>query len=306
MSNEYFSALRQGQVLVLDLPEGPSGDHVIVSQSCDVVLEKREMIQLAPVVTLDDQGIRRGALNGDNPRYPPVRHSEPAFADLGRIISLRKDIVNGVEPGPGIDPESEVEARAFGLAVGRWFGRFAFPDNIQPWLAPLQKLIREKYDRPSSPLGQALQSVSEIRVQASDPKEDASTGKPNPRPWSAVPLNLILHIIIGADALPALDDEMTAVRPLARLADIPSDLVEACQALSTSTDPFEKAALWEAIGAAFSQRCVPHGKATVAPQVTSAVHSVTAKIWSDDEFPLAMYRKSEQLDIDFLSDPIPL
>lgn len=306
MCDRYFASLRQGRVIVLDLPATLRGEWVIVSQSCDVVLAKREMIQLAPVVRLDEPEIRRGALSRENPRYPPIQQDgEPTFADLGKVTSLEKAAVSGADLGAGIDPDDEIASRNFGLAVGRWFSRFAFPDAVQPWLAPLQKLIREKYDRPSSPLGRVLQSVSEIRVQASDPAVDPSDA-PNSRPWAAVPVDLTLHVVVDAGVLPTLDDEDEIDELAERRARAPKDLNQACDALLKSNDRLEKVALWDAVGAALAERCHPHSRHEQDTTVTSAVHFVNAQIWSDDEFPLSKYRKSEQLDVDFLSDPVPL
>lgn len=305
MADEYFRSLRQGQVVVLEGLTVADGAYVIVSQSCDLVQEKREMIQLAPIVEISDQALQRGALNQENPRYPAVcRREKPTFADLGKIVSLEKELVVGSDLGEGIDPSEDVDSRNFGLAVARWFGRFAFPNDVQPWLAPLQKLIREKYDRPSSALGRVLHHVSEIRVEAASPTPNTLEGRASSSDWARRPLKLILHVVVDAGTLPTVDDD--DMEDFSRyLASPPKSLDSACEALLESKDRVERLALWHAVTDFLAERCRVRGHASGDRGVNEAVQSIEPQLWSDDEFPSSKYRKSEQLDVDFLSDPTP-
>ncbi|WP_210604565.1 hypothetical protein [Brevibacterium oceani] len=222
MSEGHFQDLRQGSVVEYSGHAGLNGAHVVVSQTCDVVLAKREYLQLAPLIALEGSE-RRQALKHENPRYPRVGQGEDClFADLAWIVSVLKGEVLDVPAIPGHEFATDADERDFGLAVGRWFGRFAVPDEVHFWLAPLQKLVRSKYDKPASPIGRVLNHVSEIRVESND--------------WNSSGMLLTIHVIVEAGWLPSLPDEV---------------------------------------------------------------------VYSDDEFPLSKMRRSEQLDIDFLSPPVP-
>ena len=288
MEDNGFRLLRQGQVLEIYDTAGLSGKFVIVSQSCDIVQSKREFVQLAPLVPLSDEVMLRGALKKENPRYPLVSSVDGGlFADLAQITSVAKDSFREAPVPQTYGPENAQEAREFGLAVGRWFGRFAVPDEVQPWLMPVQNLIRSKYDKPASPLGQVLQHVSEVRVEAED--------------WGALPVSLTLHVIVKAGDIPTIpeDADFSAVGSL------PSDLDGVCSAILIETNPVRLAMLWAAFANVLASKCSPRTKDAEDPAVGDAVRDITGELSADDEFPLSRVRKSEQLDIDFLSEPTP-
>ena len=165
--SDYFAKVRQGNIVSIAGDTGTTSHFVVVSQSCDASQSKRELIQLAPLVALEDPVERRAAIRRENPRFPVVtRHEAEVFADLAQIISVAKSEVEGAPRQPGACAGDEHAERAFGLAIGRWFSRFAVPDDLQPWLEPLQAVIRDKYEKPESSLGQTLSRVVELRVQA--------------------------------------------------------------------------------------------------------------------------------------------
>lgn len=293
-SSAYFHERRQGDIVSLATP-GMSvpGDFVLVSQSCDVVLAKRENVLFAPLVELADGATRRGALNRENPRYVAVQlDSDNRFADLNRIISISKDSIAGAPASAGIDPADDQRIRDFGLAVGRWFGRFAFPDEVQPWLEPLQKQIRDKYEAPASSLGRVLHQIAEIRVEADS--------------WSSQPCALTIHVIIAASSMPIFADEDGG--KIDDIARNPSGraLTKIAEEILETDDAGRIVALWDELAWALADSCKPRAKFAEIEQVRSAVAGVEAMVWTDDDFPLSRYRKSEQLDVDFLSDPIPL
>ena len=287
----YFQSRRQGDIL--SLPSGGDEapcDHVIVSQSCDVVLAKRSCVLVAPLVELGDPVTRRSAVNRENPQYVRLP-GDPAqrFADLERIVSRNKVELVDLPAQPGIDPSDDQAVRDFSLAVARWFGRFAFPDEVQPWLAPLQKQIREKYEQPESPVGRVLHQVAEIRVQAES--------------WTAKPCVLTVHVIVKAGALPTVTD---ADPPQATSGTAPRAPARIATELLVEHDPGRLTALWDEFAWSLADLCKPRAKHADDSLVTSAVARVDAMLWSDDEFPLSRVRKSEQLDVDFLSEPTPL
>lgn len=179
------------------------------------------------------------------------------------------------------------EAREFGLAVGRWFGRFAVLDEVQPWLMPVQNLIRAKYEKPASALGQVLQHVAEVRVEAED--------------WSNLPVSLTLHVIVEAGRVPSIPEDAD----LSQVGKLPSELDAICAAILAEKNPVRLAILWTSFADALASRCLPRAKDAEDPAIRDAVESISGELSSDDEFPLSRVRRSEQLDIDFLSDPTP-
>ncbi|WP_251450892.1 hypothetical protein [Microbacterium sp. Marseille-Q6648] len=288
MESNHFRLLRQGHILDIHEVAGLSGKYVIVSQSCDIVQPKREFIQLAPVVQLLDEVVLRGALKKENPRFALVPASEGgAFADLAQIVSVPKSYFAATLEPVRQGPEDLREAREFGLAVGRWFGRFAVPDEVQPWLAPVQNLIRSKYDNPNSPLGQVMQRVAEVRVEAVD--------------WSVLPVSLTLHVIVKAGCLPTVSEDAD----LSNVGRLPSQLDELCSAILVENDAVRLAVLWPTLAEVLASRCVPRVKDAEDASVRDAVREIVGEVSSDDEFPLSKARRSEQLDIDFLSEPTP-
>lgn len=289
MDSAEISSLRQGDVLAV-------GDEkklvAIVSQTCDIVQEKRESIQVCPLVNLNEnQVVERSARYRENPRYVLVgRENSQLFADLARIYSMSKSDLTDVTRSADstLMFESSFVTREFGLAVGRFFSRFAVPDGIQPWLAPLQSLIREKYRKENSELGRVLREVVEIRVEASD--------------WEAPKATLTIHVICKAGSVPSLpDSDMQSLSDLSKwdLNKVLSNL------LKDDVDAPLRVSLWHAFAQCLADRCKPKSKTMEDPDVALAVAEVEAVLWSDDEFPLSKVRRSEQLDIDFLSDPTP-
>ena len=79
-----------------------------------------------------------------------------------------------------------------------------------------------------------------------------------------------------------------------------------CARLLTTADGRDKYAVWLQVAEELAKRCRPRKKYENDPQILGAVSRVVAQVWPDDEFPLSLYRKSEILDIDFLSEPTPL
>lgn len=292
--DDFFRSLRQGHIVRLSGSEGGPSDFVVVSQTCDVVLPKREFVQLAPTVLLLDDSVRMSAEKKENARYLAVSaDGERLFADLAQIRSVLKVALFADGEAKGSGFPTELEARAFGLGVGRWFGRFAIPDAIQPCLAPLQKLVRQKYLKPDSALGRVLHNVAEIRVGSES--------------WSEAPAVLTVHVIVKAGFLPTIPEDYLTPSPL----NLPNDLNSVCEQIiaetgrgSKSLDAFRLSGLWSVFAQLLAARCKVRSL-EVDGKLCIVVKDVTGEASSDDEFSLAQYRKSEQLDLDFLSDPAP-
>lgn len=299
----YFRTIGQGSILhrgsanaeALDIFGEECEVVAVVSQTCDVVLAKRPTILLAPVVELSGDD-HRAARRRDNPRYVHLPgHGEVFFADLARIHAIDKPHLVGAAITAGVATDDDGAVRDFSLAIGRWFSRFAFPDEIVPWLRPLLSLIREKYRKPQSPLGRILKDVVEIRVEA--------------REWSTRPIELVLHVIVKAGTVPSVEEGALGVIPSDALDEdgsIVSPVVLA-ELIVNSDSSATRAALWPLLAASLARICQPADKDLTNPQVAGAVSGeIVGEFWQDDEFPLSKYRKSELLDVDYLSAAHPL
>lgn len=296
-SENRFLQLRQGHLLTgTELgQESDASSFVLVSQTCDIVLDKRPTVSFASVCELGDDELAR-ARKRDNPRYVALPMlGDTAFADLSFIQSVPKtQVAEVLAPIVGINLDDDIARREFALAIGRWFSRFAFPDEVVPWLRPVLGLIRDKYDRPDSPLGKLLNRIVEFRVEASD--------------WQVRPLDLTLHVVVPAGSVPTLDDppenpQLDAqLRSLDGTPKAPGVIAERILAL---TEPGDIVLAWGVFVESLGAMCVPKPKEMADDVVAGAVIAVTGMLWGDDEFPLARVRSSEILDLDYLSAPVP-
>lgn len=294
LSRDPCAHLRQGHVFRdVDFGDGVKS-YVIISQTCDVVLPKRPNIILAVVADLTDPAERAAAANRDNPRYLPLSSlGEYHFADLNDLLCVSREEVSPLSPTDGIDLQRVAEIRDFSLAVGRWFSRFAFEDDVVPWLRPLYDQVKKKYDKENSPLGRVLRDVVELRVEAVD--------------WFTRPLELELHVIARAGSVPLLD-EPPSPNPALRTKLYDDDLVKSPSEVATvlvqlidTGDTANASVAWQALAESLAAICKPKSLEAAPPGTADAVRSIEAVLWSDDEFPLSRVRKSELLDLDYLS-----
>jgi hypothetical protein len=277
-------------------------DVAIVSQTCDIVQSGRPNLIVARVVRLGGSEAREAG-SGAQPRYVSLpAYRENTFVDLEFCGSLAKTRVLELEIlGSGVDPNNHVQARQFALAVGRRFSRFPFPDMLYPWLRPLQDSIRDKYDNENSALGRAMQRVVELRVEAIS--------------WHVSPLDLTLHVVVEAGAVPEPDDvdaQMPAalvrwLRPGGQQVRRPTEIAEKLFPAQPGRRPTPNDAyfLWGAFAEALAAECKPRGKDATDPPVLNAVASIVGQLSSEDEFNLLQMRRSELLDLEYLSPPRP-
>ncbi|GAB3220716.1 hypothetical protein GCM10027586_12090 [Kineococcus gypseus] len=278
-----------GQVQHLTAPHGV----VLTSQTCDIVLEKVTHLQVAPLVHLEEKDAR-GARAGDRPRYAHLPElGSTAFADLELISTVHKAVVAPLAHCPGVQQDADV--RRLGQEIGRRFSRFAFPDAVVAWLRPLEKEMRSKAPKETSPLGQVLADVLELRVEA--------TGG-----WGEPPYDLVLVVVVAPGALPMLPDDDAPCPPDLRSAALPepgATLPAPAQAAATliaAEDPVRRYWAWTAFGNALVARCGPSEREQSA---RSAVSSLLPEVVSADDYPLSRVRRSERLDLDLLSAPYP-
>ena len=292
--------LAGGEVAQVETPLGVA----LISQTCDIVQPSRPNVAVAAIVQL--HGIEASqAKDGAFPRYVHLSGLPgDRFVDLELIGTIDKATLASVRLSEaGIDSGQEEHVRTFAVRVARRFGRFAFPDEVVAWLRPLQASVKDKYDRPNSGLGRALHEVAELRIEAED--------------WLAAPLHLILHTVVKAGVIPELDDDAEALpkqfarwlRRDGQLARTPAEISERLYRRElgegASPTPSERSELWNALGEALAGVCGPRGRdADVAANLT-AVREIVGQVSAEDEFNLAQYRRSESLDLDYLSPPVP-
>lgn len=297
-SDEFFRGVRQGQVV--SVADGSSTDGaqwlVVISQTCDVVKPNRPTVTFARVVTFDGADLAQ-ARKGESPRHVALPMLGGGyFADLSYVVTKDKTELAGVSVSAGIDLANERTKRDFSLAIARWFSRFPYPDEVVPWLNPLVQLIRKKYKKNSS-LGALLRDVIvEVRVQ--------ELGQ-----WTAAPYRLVIHTIVKAEYLSTkVEDEVdnSEVELAERLyhGDKPLPPHELANIYVSATNSLQRELVLDALAQSFAASCVPAERDRSLAGVLHAVSPrVEGRLSSDDEFSLAEYRKSELLDVEYLSTP---
>lgn len=288
----YFAGIRQGHVLTVAGTDGVEEQLVVISQTCDVVLPKNPTVTLAKVATPTEDALPR-ARAGAMPRYVRLPKLDgDLFADMCYIETHVKEELRDLPFTPGIDLDWNERQRDFSLSITRWFGRFPFPDEVVPWLRPVEEEIRKKYTKQGA-LGQLLnEDVIELRVETD---------------WKSKPYALVLHLIVRAEALPTLDNIGAQADPafLAKLRDADNKVLKPAaiaDVLVSTTDALERSLAFDALAEAFASICTPASKHAGEQEIMTAVSSTEGKLWPDDEFPLSQVRKSEPLDLEYLSE----
>lgn len=145
---------------------------VVLTQTCDIVRPclARPFIELAPLVEVTEE-VAHEIERGYRPNYAivPALRAARLVADLDRTTTVEKPVLASWSRTPGWTTDEQ--ARAFARGLARKRVRFAFPDDFNGLVRPLQSRILEKHDKGSDE-GRALRALREIRVTAS-PSWDA-------------------------------------------------------------------------------------------------------------------------------------
>jgi hypothetical protein len=275
------------------MPDGA----VVLSQTCDIVQRDRLTVQIAPLVPLSGSMANEARIRR-RPQYVPLPNArENLFIDLECLTSVHKNDLVNVAHEAGVN--SQDEARKLAQSIGRRFTRFPFPDNVHPWLRPLERVLQTKADRPNSPEGVALQRVMEIRVEARGKWED-------PAPYV---LTILIVVEPGTlpygprDEVPEVSTELSnwlrdGSGALQRTAGQIADKLR-----DASPAP-ERYYLWLALGEAWANQC--HPGPGEAEAVMREVDSIDGEVVSADELTMERWWGSEALDLDHLSPPRPI
>lgn len=266
---------------ILEAPHGV----VIISQTCDLIRDDRPLVHVAKRAQLTSSA-KALASSGKMPRYialPAIGDNE--FADLDHLYSLHKNLLASQERIASV--RDATESAKFGQGVGRYFSRFAFPNEIHEFFSPLARHIHSKAGSHESPEGRLINRVVQLRLQS-------LSG------WETPPYDLQLIVIVDSTALPMIpDDELPEFDE-----ELHSWLYDAEQKvkrtghdiasrLEATTDANQRFWLWKAIGDAWTKRCKP----------SQAVPGITTEVMSADEFTFTMLELSQLLDLDYLSSP---
>ena len=313
---QVIDSFRQGDVVTIHgLPVlGPDAvwsrrtphGAVLLTQTCDAVRPEKLTVALAPIAQLLDSTASE-ARDGKLLRYIHVpAASSDAFADLSVIATIDKALFAALPRIAGIDQTDDDAVREFGRAVGRRFGRFPFPDEVVPWLRPLEVVMQSKHDK-NSPEGAAMRDVVELRVEAIGG-------------WQNPPYALTLCVIVRPGVIPTFSDDEPPTCPddlTTWLRGNTGNLRQTSGAIANrlaterSFSPSSASVywLWLALAEAWAARCTPDVRKHSSEDATKIMASVTgidADLIDEGGFDLYRYRRSEQLDIDHLSPPLPL
>lgn len=255
---------------------------VVLSQTCDIVKAvggergSRYWVRVAPLVTLTGSAASE-ARSGRAARYAPVPgEGQDAFADLDRCTSIEKAVLVQASRTPGCPTDDA--RRAFGEAVARNLGRFAFPDALDDALKPLKLHMRKRAGK-ASPEGRCVDALVQLRVESD-------------REWDDLGARITVHFIVGVESLPPIDDELlSAVRDLSDVAAEDSSGNVAARIEEASADPLLRQALWQRLAETWAEMCTPN----------EAVAEVIGLPSSEAEFTLMMMRSAPQLDLEHLS-----
>ncbi|WP_282206273.1 hypothetical protein [Kitasatospora fiedleri] len=288
-----------GQITSIETPHGA----VILTQTCDLVLTDRPTVHLAPVAHLSE-GAAKLARSGRQPSLVHIPElGEHAFADLTFIGTLRKGAITDLPKTSGV--KSDEDVRKFGQRIGRRFSRFAFPDSVVPWIRPLRAIVESRHGKAASPAGWALDRVATLRLESFNG-------------WIEPPFEITLCIVLEprvfptfpSDYEPKLSKELDiwlhgAVGEIA-LKRKHGEIAERLMKGGDAIDPDSRWWLWSALADAWANLCIP--PAGSDPEVLSAVDGgeFSADILSADEFPYSRLRRTEEIDLDHLSLPLPI
>jgi hypothetical protein len=295
---ELLEAFRQGDLITgiteisVHTQQGPAMIEtplgvVVISQTCDLMRDNIPCVNVAERVQLSGGGAAH-ARKGSRPRYVHLPAlGENDFADLSIAGAIDKSLIASLDRQPTVHSRDEIVK--FGQAIGRNFSRFAFPDEISPYLAPFSDAILAKAGKLSTVQGRLIEKILQFRLQC--------LGS-----WDEPPFDLRLIVILEPTALPALPNNDDELPPFDE--DLNSWLYDGdgkvkrtvqviAEKLEAERDGAKLYWLWKAMADALIGLCKPQ----------EGIADMTADVVSADEFRFTELDRSELLDLDYLSSP---
>lgn len=260
-----------GQPAQLDTPLGV----VLLSQCCDLVRAGNGEPVAAAVVELTGSDASE-ATSGRRPRYAHLPWLAPElFVDFARTGAIDHLVAasSSRTPVPTTQDRALLASR-----IARRFSRFAYPDEVQPFLQRLRAKIREKASSELSPLGQCLRRVVTIRIEN-------EAGWDSSMPWG---LSVIFVVNEGELPTPGLDEG-------GRATGAPTINGVAAEIAKRGPGVAGLGSLWEAL----AQLLVADAMRAGGSQVVSGA---TGEVLEESEFSFYRYRRSADIDVDDLSE----
>lgn len=269
---------------------------VIISQTCDVVQEKRTKIILAPLVQLpphDASNARRG-----NQSQYIVLNSESLgddlFVDITCLVTIDKKLLGRAKfICSGVKRNALTEIENFGKAVARRFSRFPVPNEVVPWIQPLQKLVRTN-SRKSNAIKDAIDRLEDLRISADH--------------WFGELRTIELYLVVPSDEKiletdfdPSWSEErIIGLETGSALNEMSLDGL--CGLLKLNQgDISSTTRIWEQIASLLSEEIrVPNDECN--PETLDAIASIRVRVFSELEFSFKQMRDSQSLDLEDLSN----
>ena len=139
---------------------------VIISQTCDIVRRTggRNFVAVCPLIKVP-AGELSDIRKGRRPYFTDVENvDEDLFADLRRIMSVHKDLVQTWERRTGF--KNDTTRHHFAAALERKFGQFAFPDDFDKAIKKFRDRVWSRHSKPESEIGKVYRSLVQIRFGA--------------------------------------------------------------------------------------------------------------------------------------------
>lgn len=200
---------------------------VVLTQSCDLqrLQDGGALVQVADCVELDasKSGLAR---TWRMPRYAPLPHLGAAwFADLGMASSIAVDALAASERIPIVEDASGMR---FGRAIARYYGRFAFPDDVVLAMRPMASEILRLVKKGASGDMVLLADVEEIRAVA------------HPA-WTADAISVVLTFVLADGVAPSEAHDALVARLVALCRT--GDSVHSVDGIALSASEFSLSAL---------------------------------------------------------------
>lgn len=294
---DIFDVSNVGEIRTISNQNGIDKEKlVIISQTCDVVLASRRKIILAPIVELEPV-LAANARRGNQSQYIPITKSplgENIFADITCLVTIDKSLLGQATfICSSVEGDNLTEIEKFGKSIARRFARFPVPNDVVPWIKPLQDLVRNK-SRKQNSIKDAIDSLEDLRISADQ--------------WFGTSRTIQLHLIVGIDEK-SMEDDFDPSWTVDRIRGVPKGesfdnlkLEETCSLLKLNEeDVSSKTRIWDQIALLLSEQIQPPANCN-DDEILNAIIDVKVNVFSENEFTYDKLRNSQSLDLEDLSN----
>lgn len=249
---------------------------VVVTQCCDLARPDSGNIPLAAAVVQLQGDAARQAASGRMPRYTTIDHLPPDnFVDLGQTGSISFNNALRTERRGCTSTDDRLH---FQSRIVRRFGRFAYPDEAQPFMKKIQDRLRSKAGSPNSSLGQCIDRIETIRVEA-----DWDSGPP----WTVTVVLILKEGELATEAEPIPRQQLAEGLSVSEAANRVASFRPGMAGINES---------WESLGDALVLDALRDTSAS------ANIGEAVAEVVQESDFTYYRYRRSADLDVDDLSD----